>query len=128
MQNKAVEVIRHSLAAASAALDLLDQVNSAQSAPVVQSVVEAAPVLSAVVEDAPVAEAQSAPIADNDHYDKIMVELDGDYDLRTVAELTAKVGLSIAQIKELLERNFESYVLRTRTRDHAPLIGLASRN
>ena len=110
MQSKAIEVIRHSLAAASAALSLLEI-----DTPVRQEI--------AVVEEvAPV-------VSDPDpRFIALMNELDGRYSLRTVAELEDKLGIDFTTMANLLEDEGISFVTRTRRSDSAMLIGLDSRN
>lgn len=119
MQSKAIEVIRHSLVAASAALSLLET-----ESPVRQEITvveEVAPV--AVVEEvAPV-------VSDPDpRFIALMNELDGRYDLRTVGELEDKLRMSFTEMTELLEVEGISFVTRTRRSDSACLLGLDSRN
>ena len=115
MQSKAIEVIRHSLAAASAALSLLET-----DTPVVE---EAAPVSVAVVEEvAPV-------VSDPDpRFIALMNELDGRYSLRTVAELEDKLGIGFTTMTRMLDDEGISFGTRTRRSDSALIIGLASRN
>ena len=121
MQSKAIEVIRHSLAAASAALSLLET-----ESPVSQeiTVVEAAaPVVVELVEEA------AAPVVETDpRFIALMNELDGRYDLRTVGELEDKLSMSFTEMTELLEVEGISFVIRIRRSDSALLIGLNSRN
>ncbi len=126
MQSKAIEVIRHSLAAASATLSLLET-----DTPVRQeiTVVEeaAAPVVVELVEEAaaPVEPAFSSP---DPRFVALINELDGRYALRTVGELEDKLGIGFAEMTELLEAEGISFVTRTRRSDSALLIGLDSRN
>lgn len=111
MQSKTIEVIHYSLAAASAALSLLE------TEPVrTESVVE---------EAAPVEPIFSGP---DPRFIALMNELDGRYSLRTVAELEDKLGISFTEMTELLEAEGVSFVTRTRRSDSALLIGLDSRN
>lgn len=119
MQSKAIEVIRHSLAATSAALSLLETDPVRQEVTVV--VEEAAPV-PAVEEVAPVV---SAP---DPRFIALMSELDGRYSLRTVAELEDKLGIGFTTMTQMLEDEGISFVTRTRRSDSAMLIGLDSRN
>ena len=110
MQSKAIEVIRHSLAAASAALSLLEI-----DTPVRQEI-------TVVEEVAPV-------VSDPDQrFIALMNELDGLYSLRTVAELEDKLGIGFTTMTQMLEDEGISFVTRTRRSDSALLIGLASRN
>ena len=123
MQSKAIEVIRHSLTAASAALSLLET-----ESPVSQEITvveEVAPV--AVVEEvaALVEPASSGPDL---RFVALMNELDGRYALRTVGELEDKLGLTYTQMTTKLEDEGVEFVTRTRRSDSALLIGLASRN
>lgn len=110
MNSAAIEVIRHSLNAASAALSLLD------TRPVVEDAVE-----EVVVEEAPVD-------PDDELFYKLMSELDGEHKLRTISELTAKLGISDNKMLQLLAINDVDYVTKIRRSDNAPLIGLGSRN
>ena len=119
MQSNAIEVIRHSLAAASAALSLLET-----ESPVSQeiTVVEAAAPVTVVEEVAPV-------VSDPDQrFIALMNELDVLYSLRTVAELEDKLGIGFTTMTQMLEDEGISFVTRTRRSDSALLIGLASRN
>ena len=122
MQSKAIEVIRYSLAAASAALSLLET-EPARSETVVEEV--AAPVT--VVEEvaALVEPASSGPDL---RFVALMNELYGRYALRTVGELENKLGLTYTQMTTKLEDEGVEFVTRTRRSDSALLIGLASRN
>lgn len=113
MNTAAIEVIRHSLNAASAALALLDTTR-----PVVENTL----VENTVVEIAQV------PNPEDELFDKLMKELDGDYNLRTVSELVSTLGVSRMTIENLLVENDISYVTKLRRSDNAPLIGLDSRN
>ena len=114
MQSKAIEVIRHSLAAASAALNLLETEPVQQTTTVVE---EAAPVVE-----------EPAFCGHHLRFATLMVELNGRYALRTVAELEDKLGMSFTTMTQLLEAESVGYITRTRRSDSAPLIGLASRN
>ncbi len=137
MQSKAIEVIRHSLTAASAALSLLETESPVSqeitveeaAAPVVVELVEeaAAPVVVELVEEAaaPVEPVFSGP---DPRFVALMNELDGRYALRTVGELEDKLGIGFAEMTELLEAEGISFVTRTRRSDSALLIGLDSRN
>ena len=122
MQSKAIEVIRHSLAAASAALNLLET-----DSPVRQEVTvveEAASAALSLIEE------PSAPVvSDPDpRFIALMNELDGRYSLRTVAELEDKLGISFRTMTDLLNDEGVSFVTRTRRSDSALLIGLDFRN
>ena len=128
MQSKAIEVIRHSLAAASAALSLLE--TETETEPVRQEVTvveEAAHAQVAVVEEAPVP-VESAFSDPDPRFVALMNELNGRYALRTVGELEDKLGMGFTEMAELLEAEGVAYVKRTRRSDNASLIGLASRN
>ena len=122
MQTKTIEVIRHSLAAASAALSLLE-IEPVRT----ESVVEAAPVPALTAEEvaALVEPASSGPDL---RFVALMNELDGRYALRTVGELEDKLGLTYTQMTTKLEDEGVEFVTRTRRSDSALLIGLASRN
>lgn len=124
MQSKAIEVIRHSLAAASAALSLLE------TEPVrTESVVEeAAPVPVLTVEEVALVVAQPVVTGPDPRFVALMNELDGRYALRTVGELSDKLGISFTEMTSLLEAEGISFVTRTRRSDSALLIGLDSRN
>lgn len=129
MQSKAIEVIRHSLNAANAALDLL------QSAPVealVETVVETAPVsivavAQTVVESAPVSVVESATsTVAITQFGRLMEELNHPrYTLRTVAELEDMLCLDV---ESALDDSNIDVVYKTRRGDQARLVGLASRN
>lgn len=116
MNSATLEVIRHSLNAASAALSLLD------TRPVVEKVIVEDTVEEVVVENAPVQN------PDEELFYKLMSELDGEYSLRTISELTAKLGISHSKMLQLLVTNDIDYVTKIRRSDNAPLIGLGSRN
>ena len=120
MQSKAIEVVRHSLAAASAALSLLEI-----DTPVRQEI-------TAVEEVAPVAavEEVAAPVVSgpDPRFIALMNELDGRYSLRTVAELKDKLGIDFTTMTNLLEDEGISFVTRTRRSDSACLLGLETRN
>jgi len=125
MQSKAIEVIRHSLAAASAALSLLET-----ESPVSQEITveeAAAPVVVELVEEA-AALVEPASSGPDLRFVALMNELDGRYALRTVGELEDKLGIGFAEMTELLEAEGISFVTRTRRSDSALLIGLDSRN
>ena len=122
MQNKAIAVIRHSLAAAGAALDLLEHVENVPAATpavtVTSTVVEAVP---AIVEAPAVDEVTLA--------DLLEAELLGStYDLRTTSELGTKFGVTSAQIRNALTDAGISFVIKHRRSDGAELIGLSHRN
>lgn len=124
MQNKAIEVIeviRHSLAAANAALDLLEPTRASGDTVGLQQAVEvqAAPVVVPVVEAAP----------QTDLSDRLYAELaDSQYNLRTVNELCRKFNVTPAALYDALDDMDESYVKRNRCSDSAPLVGLNTRN
>lgn len=110
MQSKAIEVIRHSLAAASAALSLLE-------------------IDTHVRQEITVVEEVTPVVSDPDpRFVALMNELDGRYALRTVGELSDKLGISFTEMTSLLEAEGISFVTRTRRSDSALLIGLDSRN
>lgn len=117
MQSKAIEVIRHSLAAASAALSLLET-----DTPVRQEIT--------VVEEAALVVEESAPVVTgpDPRFVALMNELDGRYALRTVAELKDKLGIDFTTMTNLLEDEGISFVTRTRRSDSACLLGLETRN
>lgn len=127
MQSKAIEVIRHSLAAASAALSLLET-----ESPVSQEITVEEAAAPVVVRTETVVKEAVAPVvveADPDpRFIALMNELDGRYALRTVGELEDKLSMSFTEMTELLEEEGISFVTRTRRSDSALLIGLDSRN
>jgi hypothetical protein len=141
MQNKAVEIIRHSLAAAHAALDLLgspqpvvasasvsEQSVVVEAAPVVKSVVEAAPVVESVVEAAPSVVA-AEDVTKYDATDILENELENsNYKLRTLNELAICAGIRPIDVIPFLEAGGIEIVTKTRRADGAKLVGLASRN
>jgi hypothetical protein len=93
--------------------------NAGQASDVAQTTDTAQAAAPAVAEDAATAK---API-------EILNEmLNGEYDLRSVASMTQKTGLSRDAIIELLDDNDVDYVTKTRRSDRAELIGLSSRN
>jgi hypothetical protein len=124
MQNKAIEVIRHSLNAANAALDLL---TAAQSETVVEAVVEAVPTPLGIAEPT-VAQAAASTV-----YVTLLGRIKEEllhprFSLRTVSELEDKLGVSGDMIKEHLDDDGVNYVIKHRRSDGAELIGLANRN
>jgi hypothetical protein len=121
MQNKAIEVIRHSLNAANAALDLLaePQVERPVVSTVSEAVAEAAPVV-----EAPVAEARDER---KDLCDKLVANMEASrYSLRTLSELAAQTNSRYSYVQDALQ--LASVVYRTRRSDGAQLVGLSSRN
>ena len=121
MNTAAIEIIRHSLNAASAALALVDTARPEEKSVVVEPAI--APVFEQVAENTPV------PNPDDEMFERLYEELDGsEYSLRTISELTAKLGMSHSTMMSLLNNNDVEYVTRQRRSDSAPLIGLASRN
>ena len=124
MQDKAIAVIRHSLAAANAALDLLESTRvNGDTVGMLQAVeVHTAPVAVEVQATPVPAEATSLS-------DRVQAELaSSQYNLRTVAELCSKFGVTSAVLYDALDDMDEGYVTRTRHSDSAPLVGLDSRN
>ena len=110
MQNKAIEVIRHSLNAASAALELLK--------PTVAVVGE-----SYCTEECVREVERPSPLL------RLLAELtDSRFSLRTLAELSNVTGVPQEFILDELDNNGIEYVTRTRISDGAPLVGLMSRN
>jgi len=123
MQHRAIEVIRHSLAAANAALELLEET----PADAVETVVEAA------------TEMVAEPVCGHTHseevvpsftkFDYLMGELKHpDYSLRTTNELSEILCMSASSMKQLLNDNNVSWTTRTRRSDGAELLGLTNRN
>lgn len=131
MQNKAVEIIRHSLAAAHAALDLLDSpplVVVSASVSEQSVVVEAAPVVESVVEAAPAVVA-AEDFTKYDATDILENELENsNYNLRTLNELAIRAGIRPIDVIPFLEAGGIEIVTKTRRSDGAKLVGLASRN
>jgi len=132
MQNNTITVIRNSLSAANAALDLLEQVNNVPAAPV--ELLPATTVTSTVVEASPVV-VEAAPVIVEAVVEgpslgvRVEAELmESDYNLRTVSELCSKFGNTSSQIKQALTDADVSYVIKHRRADGAELIGLSSRN
>ena len=127
MQNtKALNtIIRSSLAAASAALEILDL----DDTPAVVEVGSCAAVMPACESYSPVV-ADAAEAAPKSQFEKLMDELnDPRYTLRSVSELCAKTGYDYqSDIEEVLADYGVEFVNRVRRRDGAALIGLASRN
>lgn len=127
MSQTLVTVIRHSLAAATAALDLLE--NSPQNVAVkgcaaVQRVVEAAPVVEELPVVSPDAE-EPVPSATD-----ILVNAlnDSRWRLRTVAELAELAGINEWEVINYLSAADVSVVTKKRRYDQAVLVGLSSRN
>ena len=121
MQNKAIEIIRHSLAAANAALDLLEPTLASGDTVGLQQAVEvqAAPVVVPVVEAAP----------QTDLSDRLYAELaNSQYNLCTVSELCSKFGVTSSALYDALDYMDESYFTCNRRSDSAPLVGLNTRN
>lgn len=147
MQDKVISVIRSSLQAANAALDLLvdESVKSvvATQEPRVYSTVEVAqPVTETVVEAVsaePVAtEIQETPAEEALRVRKAFllakgaaIEADMEasrYNLRTLTELAVSHNVAQHDVAMALGEADVNYVTRTRRSDSAPLIGLAHRN
>lgn len=88
--------------------------------------------VSAVVEEAAETPAETAApaVVEVSKFETLIDELeDPRFTLRTFTELVEKTGYDNAQsIKNALNSNGVRYVLRSRRRDCAPLIGLAERN
>ena len=119
MQTNTIEVIRHSLNAAHAALELLDAARLSQPAQPAQ------PAQASVIESDYV----DPPPASRSLSDLLFDELTGSaYALRTVAELCAKFDVTASTLHYALNDMCECYITRTRRSDSAPLVGLASRN
>lgn len=119
MNANLVSIIRSSLAAAQAALDLIAQ----DTAPLVTATVAvtAAPAPTPVIEEYSTAAATP--------FSRLMYELqDPRYTLRSTRELSDKAGISYEEVHYLLEDNDIDYVTKRRRSDGAELIGLASRN
>lgn len=134
MSHTLVSVIRHSLAAANAALDLLE--NSPQNVPVngleVQYIVEAAPIINTDVSD-PVAEetveAVEEAFPDNTALTVLLSALNHPrFSLRTVSELAESACVNYDDVLSILRDAGVAYVTKSRRSDRALLIGLASRN
>ena len=117
MQHKAIEVIRHSLNAANAALDMLgndihelteaaNTVVEVMTAPVAPVVVEGPTKISLLLEEL--------------HHPR--------FKLRTLDELADKLGLYADEIIDMLRENNIPFVTKVRRADSADLIGLSSRN
>ena len=126
MSQTLITVIRHSLAAANAALDLLE--NSPQNVPVkgcdaVQRIVEA--VVPAVEAAAEV----HVPVVPSGTLDLLVGALsDPRYRLRTTSELADIAGIESDEVRGFLTGGNISYVVKHRRSDSAELLGLASRN
>ena len=115
MQKTALEVIRHSLNAAQAALSLIDNAPTAQ-----HSILETVPFINSNE----VIEKQSNPVPTQ--LELVMSELnDPRYKLRTIKELKDNLGFDP---RDVLYAAGVEFVLKTRRADGASLIGLASRN
>ena len=115
MQNTALEVIRHSLNAAQAALSLIDSQPKAA-----HSILETVPFVDQNLSNDAVEEPQRSPL------DLTLAELnDPRYKLRTLNELRATLGFDP---RDVLYAAGVEFVLKTRRADGALLIGLKSRN
>ena len=115
MQKTALEVIRHSLNAAQAALSLIDSAPTAQ-----HSILETVPFINSNE----VIEKQAQPV--RTPLELLMKELnDPRYKLRTIKELKDNLGFDP---RDVLTNGGVTFVLKNRRADGAPLIGLASRN
>ena len=114
MQNTAIEVIRHSLNAAQAALSLIDNAPTAQ-----HSILETVPFVDQNLSNDEIEESQPA-------LDLTLAELnDPRYKLRTLKELRDVLGFDP---RDVLYAAGVEFVLKTRRADGASLIGLMSRN
>ena len=117
MQNTAIDVIRHSLNAAQAALELI---NSQPKA--VHSILETVPFVDQNFSNNAVEESQPAQTP----LDLTLAELnDPRYKLRTLNELRATLGFDP---RDVLYAAGVEFVLKNRRADGASLIGLKSRN
>ena len=128
MQNTALEVIRHSLNAAQAALELINsqpktELELIDSQPkAVHSILETVPFVDQNFSNVEVE--QSQPV--QTPLELTLTELnDPRYKLRTLNELHATLGFDP---RDVLTSNSVSFVIKTRRADGASLIGLASRN
>lgn len=145
MQDKVISVIRSSLQAANAALDLLvtEQVVAAVQEPRVCSTVEVAqPVTETVVEavsaEPVAAEIQETPAEEALRVRKEFLQAKGAaikadmeasrYNLRTLTELAVSHNVAQHDVAMALGEAGFCHVTRTRRSDGAPLIGLAHRN
>lgn len=129
MQNKVVSVIRNSLAAANAALDLLEHVENVPAAPV-ELLAPVSTVVSTVVETAPVVveEVVEEPTGMS-LAERIQIELqESDYNLRTMYELSGQFNVGGSEVKAALTNAGIPFVTKRRRADGAELIGLSSRN
>lgn len=118
-------IIRSSLAAASAALTMLEQqAQDVTASGACAAVTGACPSYKPVVETA--SPIYTAP-DESSPFDKLMTELeDPRYTLRSMLELREKTG--IYEILDALNDNGVEYVTKTRRSDGAQLVGLESRN
>ena len=124
MQNKAIEVISHSLAAANAALDLLEPTRANGDVVGQQQAVEVQAAPALVVQEPVVISAREINLSEA-LYDELA---DSQYNLRTVAELCSKFNVTAATLYDALDDMDEAYVTRNRRSDSAPLVGLNTRN
>lgn len=117
MQNTALEVIRHSLNAAQAALSLIDSQPKA-----VHSILETVPFVDQNLSNVEIELEQPQ----RSHLDLTLTELnDPRYKLRTLKELHDVLGFDP---RDVLYAAGVEFVLKTRRADGASLIGLKSRN
>ena len=121
MQDIAIAVIRHSLNAAQAALELID---SQQQPKAVHSILETVPFVDQNFSNVEVEVEQSQPV--QTPLELTLTELnDPRYKLRTLSELCSVLGFDPRNV--LYDAGVE-FVLKTRRADGASLIGLMSRN
>jgi hypothetical protein len=128
MNTNLVSIIKNSLAAAQAALDLIQVEQTAT--PLVSAAPAPAPAVMASPDGYGV---QAVAPAANEYqatgFDSLMQELnDPRFTLRSTRELAEKTGVSGYLITGLLDDNGIEYITKRRRSDGAELIGLASRN
>lgn len=135
MNSNLVSIIRNSLAAAQAALDLIEVTQTAlvSAAPAPTPFAETAlnnavQVINEAWGQVPVPQTPAAPELTSP-FETLMRELnDPRYTLRSTYELAEKTGLPDYHIKDELFNNEVEYVVKHRRSDGAELVGLASRN
>lgn len=139
MQHQIISTIRHSLNAAQSALTLLESlqgVDLGHERPAIQTTqveqaVEAVKSVEHVehVETVDTEAVHAVPRAVPSTFDVVMSELNHPrYTLRTLSELSNKLGVTQGGIFKMLDDEDVSYVIRHRRADGAQLIGLADRN
>lgn len=135
MQHQLISTIRHSLNAAQSALSLLEEINGSvpSSPPVSVEDQSNALVSMAVVQDlVEVVSNETPKVVETSIpslFNQVLSELNHPrYSLRTLSELSNKLGVTQTEIFKVLEDEGVAYVTKNRRSDGAKLIGLTDRN